>query len=76
MRADTLGKIKDTNGVAYPDGADVLTTLAHELGRRGIEMALARVESSVSDLWKRAGTLDAIGRPTFHTVREAVDALS
>ncbi|MEA4929536.1 MAG: SpaA isopeptide-forming pilin-related protein [Candidatus Limiplasma sp.] len=28
VRADTLGKIKDTNGVAYPDGADVLTTAA------------------------------------------------
>jgi len=57
------------------DGADALSALAHELRGRGIAFALARVESSVSDLWRRAGTLDAVGRPTFHTVREAVEAV-
>ena len=29
------------------DGADVLTELAHELGAHGIEVAVARVESSI-----------------------------
>lgn len=58
------------------DGADILSALAHELRGRKIAFVLARVESSVSDLWGRAGALDAIGRPTVHTVREAVDAVS
>jgi SulP family sulfate permease len=58
------------------DGADVLTELAHELGGKKIELALARVESSISDLWERAGTIDAIGMPIFHTTSEAVDAVS
>ncbi len=57
------------------DGADVLTRLAAELRPRGIEIALARVQSGVLDLWRRAGTIDAIGGPqrVFHTVKEAVD---
>ncbi len=57
------------------DGADVLTGLAAEVRPRGIEIALARVQSDVSDLWRRAGTIEAIGGPerVFHTVKEAVD---
>ncbi len=57
------------------DGADVLTRLAAELRPRGIEIALARVQSDVSDLWRRAGTIEAIGGTdrVFHTVKEAVD---
>jgi sulfate permease, SulP family len=59
------------------DGADVLTELAAELRPRGIEIALARVESGVADLWRRAGTIDAIGGPehVFLTVKEAVDGI-
>jgi MFS superfamily sulfate permease-like transporter len=59
------------------DGADVLARLAAELRPRGIEIALARVESGVSDLWRRAGTIEAIGGPerVFHTVKEAVDGV-
>ena len=59
------------------DGADVLAELAAELRRRGISISLARVESSVSDLWRRAGAIDAIGGPghVFHTVKEAVDGI-
>jgi MFS superfamily sulfate permease-like transporter len=58
------------------DGADILTELAHELGRRKITLALARVESRISDLWERAGALEAVGTPVFHTTSEAVEALS
>jgi anti-anti-sigma factor len=58
------------------DGADVLTELAEELGRRKISIALTRVQSRISDLWERAGTLDAVGTPVFDTTSEAVEALS
>jgi sulfate permease, SulP family len=59
------------------DGADVLTELATELRRRGITVALARVESSVQELWRRAGTIDAIDGEgqLFPTVIEAVEAV-
>jgi high affinity sulfate transporter 1 len=59
------------------DGADVLTELAAELRRRGITIALARVESAVRDLWRRAGTIDAIGGGdrVFPTVIEAVEGV-
>jgi sulfate permease, SulP family len=60
------------------DGADVVTELAAELRRRGITIALARLESSVGDLWRRAGTIDAIGGEgqVFPTVIEAVEAVT
>jgi sulfate permease, SulP family len=59
------------------DGADVLTELAAELRRRSITIALARVESTVGDLWRRAGTIEAIGgdERVFPTVLEAVEAV-
>jgi SulP family sulfate permease len=59
------------------DGADVLTELAAELRRGRVSIALARVESSVLDLWRRAGTLEAIGGDSrvFPTVVEAVDGV-
>jgi SulP family sulfate permease len=59
------------------DGADVITELAAELSRRQITIALARVESAVADLWRRAGTIDAIGGDgrVFPTVIEAVEAV-
>jgi high affinity sulfate transporter 1 len=59
------------------DGADVLTELAAELRGREISIALARVESSVADLWRRAGAIDAIGGSghVFPTVLEAVEAV-
>ena len=59
------------------DGADVLARLAAELRPRGISIALARVQSNVSDLWRRAGVIEAIGGPerVFHTVKEAVDGI-
>ena len=37
---------------------------------------LARVESAISDLWRRAGAIDAVHGRVFHTVREAVDGVS
>ncbi|MDX6582017.1 MAG: sulfate permease, SulP family [Solirubrobacterales bacterium] len=58
------------------DGADVITELAQELGKRQISVALARVESRISELWERAGTLEAVGTPIFHTTSEAVEAIS
>ena len=54
----------------------MLTDLAHELGAQGIEVALARVESSISELWERAGTFEAVRTPVFHTTIEAVDSVS
>jgi sulfate permease, SulP family len=59
------------------DGADVLTELAAELRRRRISVTLARVNSSVRDLWRRAGTIEAIGGDgrVFPTVIEAVEAI-
>jgi MFS superfamily sulfate permease-like transporter len=59
------------------DGADVLTELAAELRRGQVSIALARVESSVLDLWRRAGTLEAIGGDSrvFPTVVEAVEGV-
>jgi high affinity sulfate transporter 1 len=59
------------------DGADVLAELAAELRARRISISLARVESSVRDLWRRAGAIDAIGggASVYPTVIEAVDAV-
>ena len=59
------------------DGADILTRLATELHPHGISIALARVQSNVSDVWRRAGTLEAIGgtEHVFDTVKEAVDGI-
>ena len=53
----------------------MLTDLAHELGAQGIEVALARVESSISELWERAGTLEVVRTPVFHTTSEAVETV-
>ena len=49
----------------------------HGVRPRGISIALARVQSNVSDVWRRAGTLAAIGGEdrVFDTVREAVDGI-
>ena len=59
------------------DGADIVYRLGAELRPQGISIALARVQSNVSDLWQRAGVIDAIGGPehVFHTVKEAVDGI-
>ena len=58
------------------DGADILIEIAGELESDGASLALARIESSILDLWRRAGVIDAIGADRiFHTVHEAVEAL-
>ena len=58
------------------DGADMLIELAQELRSKDACLALARVQSSILDLWRRAGVLEAIGSDrTFHTVSEAVEAM-
>ncbi len=47
---------------------------ARELAESGTALALARVEPRVLDLWRRAGTLDALGEDrVFSTVRAAVE---
>lgn len=57
------------------DGADVLTKLAGELGKRDIDVVLARVGDEHMDLLQKAGTLDAIGRHNVYpSVRAAVAA--
>jgi high affinity sulfate transporter 1 len=58
------------------DGAEVLTKLHEELGRKGIRVVLARVPHRELDLMAKAGTLEAIGREHFYmTVRDAVAAM-
>jgi sulfate permease, SulP family len=58
------------------DGADMLIEIAAELRSRDASLALARVQSSILDLWRRGGVVDAIGSDrTFHTVHEAVEAM-
>jgi sulfate permease, SulP family len=58
------------------DGADMLIGLAEELRAKNASLALARVQSSILDLWRRGGVIDAIGSErTFHTVHEAVEAV-
>jgi sulfate permease, SulP family len=59
------------------DGADILIELEGDLNSRGAILALARVQSSILDLWRRAGAIDAIGTDrVFHTTAEAVEAVS
>jgi high affinity sulfate transporter 1 len=56
------------------DGADILIELASELSSQKASLLLARVESSILDLWRRAGAIEAIGEEhVFHTVFEAVE---
>jgi SulP family sulfate permease len=43
------------------EGADVLAALGRALAARGVAVRLTRVESAVLDLWRRAGTLAALG---------------
>ena len=58
------------------DGADMLIELAEELRTKSASLALARVQSSILDLWRRGGVIEAIGSEwTFHTVHEAVEAV-
>ena len=58
------------------DGAEILTKLYEELGKKGIEVVLARVPDSQVDLLTRSGTVDAIGRENlYETVRDAVSAV-
>jgi SulP family sulfate permease len=58
------------------DGAEILTKLYEELGKKGIEVVLARVPGSQVDLLTRSGTVDAIGRENlYETVRDAVSAV-
>ena len=58
------------------DGADILTKLSEELGKKGIEVVLARMPNSQLDLLTKSGTVDAIGRENLYvTVRDAVSAV-
>ena len=43
------------------DGADILIEIAAELDSKGAALGLARVQSEIADLWRRAGVFDAIG---------------
>lgn len=59
------------------DGADMLIELAAELEPKGAKLALARVQSDIADLWRRAGVFEAIGsQSSFSTTTEAVEALA
>jgi high affinity sulfate transporter 1 len=55
------------------DGADILAQMAVELRSRNIDLLLVRVHADVLGLWRRAGTIDAIGaNRVYRTVRQAV----
>jgi sulfate permease, SulP family len=59
------------------DGADVLTLIDLELGRKQVEVLLARVGGDHIELLRRAGTLEAIGEGNVYpTVGAAVAALN
>ena len=61
---------------ATPTGRTALIELATEFADRGIVFALARVESSILDLWTRAGAVEAIGAEhVYPTVSDAVEEL-
>jgi sulfate permease, SulP family len=63
----------DAISLTDTDGADTVTQIAGELQSQGIELALARVQPEILELWTRAGTIDAVGRDrVFDTVRQAV----
>jgi MFS superfamily sulfate permease-like transporter len=69
--------VVDMEAVSHTDtdGADILTSLAEELGARNVSFGIARVESAILDQWARAGAVDAIGRDqVFEAVSEAVEA--
>jgi MFS superfamily sulfate permease-like transporter len=58
------------------DGADIITKISTELAGKGINVALARVDAAELDLFRRAGTLFAVGeQDVLDTVRKAVAAL-
>jgi anti-anti-sigma factor len=58
------------------DGADILIEIAAELHSSGAALGLARVQSEIADLWRRAGVFDAIGEDrSFSTTAEAVEAM-
>ena len=56
------------------DGADIVQ-IAGELRSQGISLAFAHLNSSILELWTRAGAIDAIGPDhIFQTDRAAVRA--
>jgi sulfate permease, SulP family len=76
---DTRAVVLDLESAATIDldGADVLTQIDHELGRRNVDVVLARVPRAHVELLRRAGTLEAIGEGNVYpTVGAAVDALN
>jgi SulP family sulfate permease len=72
------GVVVDVEAVSQTDtdGADALIDLHKSLGSRGVVLAIARVESDVLALWKRAGVIEVIGADhVFSTPRDAEDHL-
>jgi MFS superfamily sulfate permease-like transporter len=78
--SETLGSgraVIDADAISLTDtdGADTVAQIAEELRSQGIELALARVQPAILDLWTRAGAIDAVGEDrVFDTVRQAVAA--
>jgi sulfate permease, SulP family len=57
------------------DGADIVIQIVGELRSQGIWLAFAHLNSSILELWTRAGAIDAIGPDhVFQTDRAAVRA--
>ena len=55
------------------DGAEIISKLGEELGRKNIRVALARVGAEEMALLERTGTIDLLGANSVHeTVRSAV----
>ncbi|MGH3011837.1 MAG: SulP family inorganic anion transporter [Gaiellaceae bacterium] len=68
----------DAEAVTHVDstGLDTFADLIADLGRDGVELAVARLRSRMHDQFQLAGLVETIGRDRFYpSVREAVAAL-
>ncbi len=74
---DTRALVLDLEATTQLDttAADVLTHLAHELGRRGVGLYLARVLHRVEAVLERSGFYEQLGpEHTWHSISQCVRA--
>jgi|KBSMisStaDraftv2_1062788.scaffolds.fasta_scaffold03038_10 high affinity sulfate transporter 1 len=74
----TRAVVLDAETVAFIDvtAADMLTTLTEELAAEGVVLAVAHDVGQVRDTLSETGAANAIGRNTYATVDEAIEALA
>jgi len=74
---DASWLIVDGGPIAHLDstGADTLVSLADDLSRRGVGLAVGGALPQVQRMLERSGALERLGRGTvFPSLREAVEA--